>query len=127
MNARAEIQGGGADTVKLAIAVLLLVAAIFGFYQFAAYSLLLRVIALLVVAGVAAAIALQTALGRRLWQFGLDARTEVRKVVWPTRQETIQTTLVVVVMVLILGILMWLFDLALMSILRALTGIEAGS
>jgi len=127
MNARAEIQGGGADTVKLSIAVLLLVAAIFGFYQFAAYSLLLRGIALRVVAGVAAAIALQTALGRRLWQFGLDARTEVRKVVWPTRQETIQTTLVVVVMVLILGILMWLFDLALMSILRALTGIEAGS
>ena len=121
MNARAEIEGG-ADTAKLAVAVLLVVGAIFGFYHFAAYSLLLRVIALLVVAGAAAAVALQTAIGRRLWQFSLDARMEVRKVVWPTRQETIQTTLIVVVMVLVLGVLMWLFDIMLMGILRALTG-----
>jgi preprotein translocase subunit SecE len=47
---------------------------------------------------------------------------EVRKVVWPTRQETLQTTLIVIVMVLILGILLWLFDMVLMAILRFLTG-----
>jgi preprotein translocase subunit SecE len=47
---------------------------------------------------------------------------EVRKVVWPTRQETLQTTLVVIVMVLILAIIMWLFDMALMAILQAVTG-----
>jgi preprotein translocase subunit SecE len=47
---------------------------------------------------------------------------EVRKVVWPTRQETIQTTLIVMVMVFLLGILLWLFDLVLMAILRFLTG-----
>jgi preprotein translocase subunit SecE len=47
---------------------------------------------------------------------------EVRKVVWPTRQETIQTTLIVIVMVFLLGILLWLFDMVLMSILRFLTG-----
>jgi preprotein translocase subunit SecE len=122
MNARAETQGSGADTLKLAVAALLLVGGIFGFYHFAGYSLLLRVIALLVVAGVGVAVALQTAVGRRLWGFALDARTEVRKVVWPTRQETMQTTLIVVVMVLILGILLWLFDMLLMAILRALTG-----
>ncbi len=122
MNARAETQAGGADTAKLVVAALLLVGAIFGFYHFAGYSLLLRVIGLLVVAGIGAAVALQTAAGRRLWQFALDARTEVRKVVWPTRQETMQTTLIVVVMVLILGILMWLFDMVLVAILRALTG-----
>jgi preprotein translocase subunit SecE len=57
-----------------------------------------------------------------LWQFAGDARTEVRKVVWPTRQETMQTTLVVIVMVLILGIILWLFDMMLMGILRFLTG-----
>ena len=122
MNARAEIQGGGADTVKLAIAVLLLVAAIFGFYQFAAYSLLLRVIALLVVAGVAAAIALQTALGRRLWQFGLDARTEVRKVVWPTRQDAMRITLAVTAFALIPGVFFWGLDLLLGWAARTLTG-----
>jgi preprotein translocase subunit SecE len=47
---------------------------------------------------------------------------EVRKVVWPTRQETLQTTLVVIVMVLILSIVLWLFDLALTAILQAATG-----
>jgi preprotein translocase subunit SecE len=110
------------DTVKLVVAAVLLVAGIYGFYQFATYSTLLRVVGLLVVSGIAALVALQTAQGRRLWQFAGDARTEVRKVVWPTRQETMQTTLVVIVMVLILGIILWLFDMMLMGILRFLTG-----
>jgi preprotein translocase subunit SecE len=122
MNARAEAGGTGLDTVKLVAAALLLVAGIFGFYYFAAYSTLLRVIGLLVISGVAAAVALQTDQGRRLWQFGGDVRNEVRKVVWPTRQETMQTTLIVIVMVLILGIVLWLFDMVLVSILRFLTG-----
>lgn len=112
------------DTVKLAVAVVLLAAGIYGFYHFAAYSTLVRVGGLLVIAAGAAAIALQTDQGRRLWQFTGNARTEVRKVVWPTRQETLQTTLVVIVMVLILGIVLWLFDMVLMAILRFLTGQE---
>jgi preprotein translocase subunit SecE len=122
MNARAETGVTRFDTVKLVTAVVLLVAGIYGFYYFAAYSTLLRVVGLLVVGGIAVAVALQTAQGRRLWQFAGDARTEVRKVVWPTRQETMQTTLVVIVMVLILGIVLWLFDMMLMGILRFLTG-----
>ena len=122
MSARAEARTTGFDTVKLVAAAILLVAGIFGFYHFAAYSTLLRVLGLLVVAVIAAAVALQTDQGRRLWQFAGDARTEVRKVVWPTRQETMQTTLIVVVMVLILGIILWLFDMMLMGILRFLTG-----
>ena len=122
MNARAEAGGTGLDTAKLAAAALLLIGGIYGFYHFAAYSALLRVVGLLVVSGVAAAVALQTDQGRRLWQFAGDARNEVRKVVWPTRQETLQTTLIVIVMVLILGIILWLFDMVLMAILRFLTG-----
>ena len=122
MNSRAEAGATGLDKAKLVVAVLLLVAGIYGFYHFSAYSTLFRVLGLLVVSGVAAAVALQTQPGRNLWQFAGDARTEVRKVVWPTRQETLQTTLVVIVMVLILGIILWLFDMVLMSILRFLTG-----
>ena len=122
MNARAEAGGTGLDTVKLVAAALLLVAGIYGFYYFAAYSTLLRVVGLLVVSGIAAGVALQTEAGRKLWQFAGDSRNEVRKVVWPTRQETMQTTLIVIVMVLILGIILWLFDMVLMSILRFLTG-----
>ena len=122
MNARTEAGATGLDTVKLVAAAILLIAGIYGFYHFAAYSTLLRVVGLLAIGGVAAAIALQTDQGRRLWQFAGDARNEVRKVVWPTRQETLQTTLIVIVMVFILGIILWLFDMMLMSILRFLTG-----
>jgi len=122
MNARAEAGATGLDTVKLVAAALLLVVGIYGFYYFAAYSTLLRVVGLLAISGVAAAVALQTEQGRRLWHFAADARTEVRKVVWPTRQETMQTTLIVIVMVFILGIILWLFDMGLMAILRFLTG-----
>ena len=122
MNARAEAGATGLDTAKLAAAAALLIAGIYGFYYFAAYSTLLRVLGLLVISGAAAAVALQTDAGRRLWQFSGDARNEVRKVVWPTRQETMQTTLVVIVMVLILGLILWLFDMVLMGILRFLTG-----
>jgi preprotein translocase subunit SecE len=122
MNARAEAGITGSDTVRLVVAVALLVAGITGFYYFAEYSTLLRVISLLVVAGVATAVAMTTDPGRRLWQFGVDSRSEVRKVVWPTRQETTQTTLVVLVMVIILAIVLWLFDMALTGILRLLTG-----
>jgi preprotein translocase subunit SecE len=124
MNARAEASVTGFDTLKLVVAAVLLIAGIYGFYYFAGYSTLLRVVGLLVVSGIAVAVALQTAQGRRFWQFAGDARTEVRKVVWPTRQETMQTTLVVIVMVLILGIILWLFDMMLMGILRFLTGQE---
>ncbi|NEV62993.1 preprotein translocase subunit SecE [Thiorhodococcus minor] len=122
MNLRAEARGASLDTVKLAAAIFLLVAGIFAFYYFSSVSTLLRVVGLLVIGAGAAAVAFQTERGRQLWQFVADARMEVRKVVWPSRQETLQTTLVVVVMVLIVGIVLWLFDMVLMSILRFLTG-----
>lgn len=122
MNAKVEAGAASLDTAKLAAAALLLIGGIFAFYFFAGYSTLLRVVGLLIIGGAAAGIALQTQVGRQLWQFIGDARAEVRKVVWPTRQETLQTTLIVVVMVLILGIVLWLFDMMLMAILRYLTG-----
>ena len=122
MNSSAEAEGAGLDIAKLAAAALLLVGGIFAFYYFAEWSALLRVIGLLAIAGVAVAVAFQTHQGRQLWQFIADARMEVRKVVWPTRQETLQTTLVVMAMVLVLGVVLWLFDMILMGILRFLTG-----
>jgi len=121
MNARVEAGASSVDTAKLVVAALIIVAGIWAFYFFAGQSLLLRVIGLLVLAGGAAALALTTQPGRALWRFGIDVRMEVRKVVWPTRQETMQTTLIVVVMVFLLGVVLWLFDMILMSILRFLT------
>jgi len=104
------------------LALLVVAGAIGLFYYFEGYSLLLRVIGLLAALGVSAAIAMQTAIGRRTWEFVGDSKMEVRKVVWPSRQETIQTTLVVFVMVLIMALVLWFFDMGLMAIMRALTG-----
>lgn len=122
MNAKTEVESSSMDTLKLVLAVLLLAVGIGGFYYYEEYSLLLRVLGLLVVAGVAVAIAMQTLVGRRVWGFAVDARTEVRKVVWPSRQETIQTTLIVFAMVLVMGIILWLVDMILLSIVRSVTG-----
>jgi len=125
MNARADAGPSGLDTVKLVVSGIMLVLGIWAFYFFEPYSILLRVVGLLAVAGAAAALALTSEQGKRLWRFATDSRMEVRKVVWPTRAETLQTTLVVVVMVLILGIMLWLFDTILMAILRFLTNTGA--
>jgi preprotein translocase subunit SecE len=65
---------------------------------------------------------MQTTAGRKLWTFAADSRTEVRKVVWPSRQETVQTTFIVLVMVLIMGIILWLVDMGLLAIVRSVTG-----
>ncbi len=122
MNEKIEVASTGMDTVKLAASVLLLIAGIGAFYIYEEHSLLLRVLGLLVVAGVAVFVAMQTVVGRRVWSFATDARAEVRKVVWPSRQETIQTTLIVFAMVLVMGIILWLVDMALMAIVRSVTG-----
>lgn len=121
MNPHAESRAPSLDAFKLGGAAFLLICGILGFYYFSGVSLLLRVVALLSIGALSAFIAFQTQPGRQLWQFMADVRMEVRKVVWPSRQETLQTTLVVVSMVLALGIILWLFDLILMSILRFLT------
>jgi len=59
---------------------------------------------------------------RRLWQFMLDSRIELRKIVWPSRQETGMTTLVVFVFVTVAGVFFWLVDLVLAWATRALSG-----
>lgn len=122
MNSKLETENSKLDTFKLLAAIMLLGAGIIAFYYYAEYSLLGRVVGLLVVAGVAIAIGLQTEIGRATWQFVQESRNEVRKVVWPTRAETTQTTLVVMGMVLLVGILLWLLDMFLLWAAQLLTG-----
>jgi len=117
-----EAQASGMDTVKLTAAVLLLGGAIVAFYWFADESLLLRVLGLLGVAVVAVLVAAQTGVGRSIWSFIGATRMEVRKVVWPTRTETTQTALAVLVIVLVLGIIVWLLDMMVLWAVRLLTG-----
>lgn len=110
MNSKVETESTALDTVKLAIALLIAVSAIAVFYMFSEYSTLYRVMGLIVAAGVSIAIAMQTEKGRYLWAFTQDAQIEVRKVVWPTRQETIQTTMIVVLVVVLVSIILWILD-----------------
>lgn len=98
------------DIVKLVIAIALVVAAMGGFYYLSEESFLYRVLGLLAVVSVAAAIALTTTSGKKLIAFMGDAKTEVRKVVWPTRAETVQTTLIVIFMVALLAIFLLIID-----------------
>ncbi len=111
-----------ADKIKLSLAVILLLAAIVAFYLLGEYPLLYRVLGLLAAGGVATAIALLTEPGRNAREFLRGSMVEIRKVVWPTRKETTQTTLIVIIMVIILGILLWLLDMFLLWAVRLLTG-----
>jgi len=110
------------DQFKLIGAGVIVLIALAAFYLFAEYSLLMRVIGLLAAFGAAVVIALQTAPGAETLEFIQGARTEVRKVVWPTRAETTQTTLIVIAMVVIMGLLLWLLDVVLFWLIRLITG-----
>ena len=121
MNAKTEDTGSALDTAKLVVVVVLLAAGVYGFYSFADQPLWVRLIGLLAVVAAAVFVALQTAIGRTVWQFAVDSRTEVRKVVWPTRQETLQTLLIITIAVLLTALFLWLVDSLLFSIVRFLT------
>jgi len=110
------------DTVKLILSVIILLSGIVAFYYYSEQLLLFRVLGLLVAAGVTVGLILLTEKGRSIKQFAQGSVTEVKKVVWPTRKETMQTTLIVMVMVLLVGVLLWLFDTLLTWGITSLTG-----
>jgi preprotein translocase subunit SecE len=122
MAAGTEVKQSGLDALKLLAAVAIVGLGIGGFYFFEEYPLVLRVVAFLVLTGVGIFVALQSERGRAIREFLLDSRSEVRKVVWPSRQETIQTTLIVFAVVIVMAIFLWLVDLVLLEIVRAVTG-----
>ena len=110
------------DSVKLVLALVLLCAGVAGFYYLENESQLYRVLALLVVVAIAVGVVYTTALGKRVNGYRRDSFIEVRKVIWPSRQETIQTTLIVIVAVFIIGIFLWLLDMLLLWGVQVLTG-----
>jgi len=95
------------DAVKWTIVAVLLAVAIVGNSYYSDQSLLYRVLGILAISAVAGLVALQTAKGAAFWALVKGSRTEIRKVVWPTRQETVQTTMIVVVFVLAVALLLW--------------------
>ena len=110
MNAKAENKDSRLDILKWSAAAILVAVAVVGNQYFSAEPLLYRVLGIVVLAVAASFVALQTAKGGAFFTLVKEARTEIRKVVWPTRQETTQTTLIVVAVVLVMALLLWGLD-----------------
>lgn len=99
------------DGVKWTVSILLLVAIVAGNFVYGdEVHVVLRVSILIVMAAIALFVAAFTTKGRTFIEFAKDARLEVRKVVWPTRQETVQTTLIIVAVSTVVGLILWGLD-----------------
>ena len=98
------------DIVKWFAVVTIVAAGIYANSYYIAVEALYRAIAGVLIASIALAVALQTEKGAAVWDLAKEARIEVRKVVWPTPQETSQTTLIVVVAVLFVALILWALD-----------------
>ncbi|MBF7731722.1 preprotein translocase subunit SecE [Pseudomonas sp. N040] len=110
MSAKAEAGETRFDLLKWLLVAAVVVVGVVGNQYFAAEPILYRVLVLLVLTAVAGFVAFRTARGRAVFVLLKEARTEIRKVVWPTRQETTQTTLIVVAVVLVMALLLWGLD-----------------
>ncbi len=115
-------ESGILDIIKLLIAAGVLVGGLYSYYYYLEVALPLRV--LMVLGGLAAGIivAMTSTQGQRLWAFIQGARIEIRKVVWPTRQETTQTSIAVFVFTLIMALFFWGLDSFLLWLTRTLVG-----
>ena len=111
-----------ADKLKLILAVLLVAGGIGGFYYFGDTQGVLRVAIVLAAGVLAVIVTATTAFGRSTWEFFKGSRMELRKVVWPEKKETMQITLVVFVMVVLVAVYMWMIDWGLHEIVRVITG-----
>jgi preprotein translocase subunit SecE len=111
-----------ADNIKLLAAGLLIAAGIAGFYILADAAAVLRLLSVLAGVGAAVGVAWYTAIGQRFFAFGQESITEARKVVWPTRKETMQMTGVVVAFVIVMALFLWMVDGVLMYLVKLLMG-----
>ena len=112
------------DKIKLGFALLLLIAGIAGFYYLRDSAMVIRVIAVLGGVALAGVVTWFTAPGKRLYGFSRESAEETRKVVWPSRKETLQTTGIVFAFVLVMAIFLWLVDASLLLAVRYLMGQE---
>ncbi len=126
MSANTEAQGSGRglEAVKWIVVAVLLVVAIVGNYYYRAYSLPLRALAVVVIIAIAGAVALLTLKGKATVAFAREARTEVRKIIWPTRQETLHTTLIVAAVTAVMSLILWGLDGILVRLVSFITGLR---
>jgi preprotein translocase subunit SecE len=116
-------QSGVLDILKLLISASVLVGGVYGYYFYENdLALPLRVLMVLGGTGVGIALAMTSTQGQRLWHFIQGSRVEIRKVVWPTRQETTQTAIAVFIFTFIMALFFWALDSGLLWLTRQLVG-----
>ncbi|HVE44720.1 MAG TPA: preprotein translocase subunit SecE [Gammaproteobacteria bacterium] len=115
-------QGKRLDWMKwLAVSILLLLG-IVGNYYYSSVGTSLRLFVWFTMLGIAGVVASRTKAGKQFVGFFQDSRTELRRVVWPTREETMQMTMIIAVVVIILSLVLWALDGSLVALIGWLTG-----
>lgn len=125
MSENAVDNTGSLDTLKWLVVVVLLGAAVGGNYYFSELSVLFRAVGVVVAVAVALFIAAKTVKGAQFVSFASESKTEVRKVVWPTREEATQTTLIVLAATFVMALLLWGLDGIAVRVVSFITGIGA--
>lgn len=122
-NSGQETVSSPLNAVKWLVCAVIVVAGIYGNSYYANdFSGFMRALILVPMAILAGVFALYTTQGQSFWRLLKEARTEIRRVVWPTKQETMQTTLLVIVVVLIMSVILWLLDLGLNLLIKQFIG-----
>lgn len=122
MSATSEAPKSGLDLVKWLLVLVILSLVVVGNYIYELSSLE-KAIAIVVLVAAAGFVAAQTTKGKIFLNFAKESRTEVRKVVWPTRQETMQTTIIVIIATIIMGLILWGLDAILLRVVSFFTGL----
>ncbi|MBE1277575.1 preprotein translocase subunit SecE [Enterovibrio norvegicus] len=123
MKANAETPTGSMDTLKWVVVFALLATAVVGNSLYGDMSVVLRAAAVIVLVAAAGGVAALTAKGKAAITFAQESRMEVRKVVWPTRQETLQTTLIVLAVTVVMALILWGIDGIMVRLVRLFTGV----
>lgn len=111
-----------ADKIKLGIAFLLVVAGIAGFYALHDSPAVVKLLVILLSLFLAAGVVWTTEPGKRLFIFGKESVAEAKRVVWPTRKETVQTTGIVIAFAVVMALFLWAVDASLMLVVNKLMG-----
>ena len=110
MTASTQVAGQMTDKIKVGIALVLLVAGVAGFYLLSSSPMIFRLASLLGGISAAAVVAWFSEPGRQFFEFARESRNETRKVVWPTRKESMQTAGMVFAFVLVMAVFLWVSD-----------------
>ncbi|GMM86619.1 preprotein translocase subunit SecE [Pseudoalteromonas sp. SS15] len=124
MSTNVETPSNSMDTVKWLVSIALLLGAVVGNYMYADLSVLVRAVGVVVAVAAALGLLATTEKGRTFIAFAKESRIEVRKVVWPTRQETTHTTFIVMLATVVMALILWGLDGILFRVVGFLTGLE---